>query len=115
MARFIQMVQSDSVATALGDVKVGETGTVYSKNNEELFQICPHEDIPFGNKVALRDIALGSKIIKYGAPIGICTQDIKTGYLVHVHNVKSLKVDIPPAICAEIMRQMNYKKEAVEE
>lgn len=46
-------------------------------------------DIPFGHKVAVRPIRSGEKIIKYGAPIGSATRDIRTGEHVHVHNIKS--------------------------
>ena len=42
-----------------------------------------------GHKYALRDIAAGENIIKYGNPIGHATQDIKCGEHVHSHNVKT--------------------------
>ncbi len=42
-----------------------------------------------GHKYALRDIAAGENIIKYGSPIGHATQDIKKGDHVHSHNVKT--------------------------
>ncbi|MBQ7049173.1 MAG: altronate dehydratase, partial [Firmicutes bacterium] len=42
-----------------------------------------------GHKYALRDIAAGENIIKYGNPIGHATQDIKKGDHVHSHNVKT--------------------------
>ena len=42
-----------------------------------------------GHKYALRDIAKGENIIKYGNPIGHATQDIKKGDHVHTHNVKT--------------------------
>lgn len=42
--------------------------------------------IPFGHKAALRPIACGESIIKYGVVIGIATADIGTGEHVHVHN-----------------------------
>ena len=32
--------------------------------------ITPREGIPAGHKIALRDIAKGEKVIKYGCPIG---------------------------------------------
>lgn len=43
--------------------------------------------IPFGHKVALRDIKKGENIIKYGHPIGHATSDIARGEWVHVHNM----------------------------
>lgn len=42
-----------------------------------------------GHKYALRDIACGENIIKYGNPIGHATCDIKKGEHVHTHNVKT--------------------------
>ena len=42
-----------------------------------------------GHKYALRDIAAGEDIIKYGNPIGHAICDIKKGEHVHTHNVKT--------------------------
>ncbi len=42
-----------------------------------------------GHKIALRDIAEGEDIIKYGYSIGHAVKDIKKGEHVHVHNVKT--------------------------
>lgn len=42
-----------------------------------------------GHKYALKDIAKGENIIKYGYPIGHATADIKKGEHVHTHNVKT--------------------------
>ncbi len=42
-----------------------------------------------GHKYALRDIAEGENIIKYGCPIGHATADIKKGEHVHTHNIKT--------------------------
>ena len=42
-----------------------------------------------GHKYALRDIAEGENVIKYGMPIGHATKPIAKGEHVHVHNVKT--------------------------
>ncbi|MBR2343480.1 MAG: altronate dehydratase [Clostridia bacterium] len=42
-----------------------------------------------GHKYALRDIAEGENIIKYGNPIGHATAPIKKGEHVHTHNVRT--------------------------
>ncbi len=47
------------------------------------------ESIPAGHKFALRDIAKGEYVIKYGEIIGRATSDIQKGEWVHTHNVKS--------------------------
>lgn len=47
------------------------------------------ESVPAGHKFALRDIAEGEYIVKYGEIIGRATREIKKGEWVHTHNVKS--------------------------
>ena len=42
-----------------------------------------------GHKYALRDIAAGENIVKYGMPIGRATCAIAKGGHVHVHNVRT--------------------------
>jgi altronate hydrolase len=44
-------------------------------------------DIPFGHKFAVKPIAKGAPVRKYGQTIGFATQDIPVGAHVHVHNV----------------------------
>ena len=46
-------------------------------------------DVRLGAKLALREIARGEKIIKYGEPIGSATQDLQVGDYVHTHNMQS--------------------------
>lgn len=46
-------------------------------------------DLPLAHKVARRAIAIGEKILKYGAPIGTASAAIAPGEHVHVHNVVS--------------------------
>lgn len=48
-------------------------------------------DIPYGHKIAVKDIKKGELIIKYGEEIGIATKDIKKGEYVHVHNLDSMR------------------------
>lgn len=42
-----------------------------------------------GHKYAIRDIAEGENVVKYGMPIGHATRPIAKGEHVHVHNVKT--------------------------
>ena len=46
-------------------------------------------DIPYGHKVALRDIHVGEDIVKYGESLGEATHEITAGEHVHVHNLDS--------------------------
>ncbi len=44
---------------------------------------------PRGHKIALRDIAQGENVIKYGYPIGHTTQPVKAGEWIHSHNMST--------------------------
>jgi (2R)-sulfolactate sulfo-lyase subunit alpha len=46
-------------------------------------------DIPIGHKVALKDMAPGDTVIKYGIDIGKVVQPIAKGSHAHVHNIKT--------------------------
>ena len=48
-----------------------------------------HIDLESGHKYAVCDIAKGERVIKYGFPIGIATENIKSGQHVHSHNLKT--------------------------
>ena len=63
----------------------------------------PQGDVPAGHKIALADIKKGEKVIKYGYPIGVATQDIKKGDFVHTHNLAS-------ALTAEALTYVYEKK-----
>ncbi len=45
--------------------------------------------LELGHKIAACNITEGEKIVKYGAPIGSATRDIRAGEHVHLHNIKS--------------------------
>ncbi len=51
------------------------------------FQLC--EPIALGHKVALRAIAPGEPVIKFGVRIGHATKPIVRGAWVHLHNLAS--------------------------
>jgi (2R)-sulfolactate sulfo-lyase subunit alpha len=79
----------DAVAVVIVDIVAGTS--VSSVNLEGVPQetVVAVNDIPLGHKIALRDIAAGEQVIKYGRTIGKASQPIKVGEHVHIHNVKS--------------------------
>ena len=80
---------SDNVATATSDLAKGEVVEISSKSDDRGWvELSQH--IPFGHKLALRNIAEGEYVLKYGEPIGRATSDIQCGEHVHTHNVRSL-------------------------
>jgi altronate dehydratase small subunit len=79
----------DNVATAFQDLKAGDRVTVSLEGTEKTTTLI--QDIPFGHKFALSDVALHQPVIKYGEAIGLAIQTIKAGQHVHVHNMESQK------------------------
>ena len=77
----LKIHSADDVATLLEAAAAGETidagGT----------PVIAHADIPKGHKIALRTIAAGEEIVKFGFPIGRATGPIVTGDHVHSHNL----------------------------
>lgn len=95
----------DNVAVALADLEKGELAE----------GVTLAEDVKKGHKFALRPIANGENIIKYGVPIAHATKDIAVGEWVHTHNVKTnlsenLEYEYTPVQCdlkPAKMRQVN--------
>jgi altronate dehydratase small subunit len=78
--------EKDNVATSVADCVAGDELTVRFKGRDMLLK-CNH-DIPFGHKIAIRDLKKGDPVIKYGQPIGSASRDIKQGDWVHTQNVR---------------------------
>ena len=68
MSEFIKIHPADNVAVAIRDVETG---------------------IPAGHKVALKDMAVGENVIKYGFPIGSLLSPVKKGELIDHTNLKT--------------------------
>ena len=84
MKRFLKINAADNVAVALADdLHKGDTIDV------DGVKVTLQEDIQRGHKVALRDIAEGENVIKYGYPIGHATTAIPQGGWIHSHNLKT--------------------------
>ena len=75
----------DNVVSVLDEVFPGET--VEAKRGNDVTLVEALEQIPFGFKLAVTDIAPGDPIIKYGEMIGQASQAIQRGALVHIHNL----------------------------
>ena len=78
---FIKIHPKDAVAVVTQDAAKGTKVTVGGT------EVVLRQDIPFGHKVALRAIAAGEDVVKYGAVIGHATQPIQPGDWVHMHNM----------------------------
>jgi (2R)-sulfolactate sulfo-lyase subunit alpha len=80
----------DSVAVVVVEgVKAGQALTGLVLDEDRTIALSCTEDIPLGHKVALKDMAVGDTVIKYGVDIGRVVAPIKTGQHAHVHNIKT--------------------------
>lgn len=77
---FIKISPSDNVAVALETVSQGTQVEIEGET------YCLKADIPFGHKLALKEIKKGENIVKYGASIGHAIDTIQKGDWVHSHN-----------------------------
>lgn len=102
----IRLSETDNVATLLVDAGKGDTITIISDRNETLATVTLLQAIPFGNKVALTPFAEGDNLVKGGCRVGRAICEIPVGQLVHVQNIRSLRLDIPAPVIREIIRQM---------
>ena len=74
---------TDNVATALEPLEAGATIRIGDG------VVALVDRIPRGHKLAIRAIAAGDAVVKYGSAIGTASADIPAGAHVHVHNVAS--------------------------
>lgn len=89
MIQFLVHEKSDNVGVATVDIKTGETAQGLFMDSQESLEMKLLQDIPLGHKIALKDIAAGSSVIKYGADIGRVVAEIKAGEHVHTQNLKT--------------------------
>jgi (2R)-sulfolactate sulfo-lyase subunit alpha len=84
---FLVHAPDDVVGVAVQDIDPGAApGKIQSTGEQFTLQVL--DPVPLGHKVALRDLAAGEQVVKYGIAIGRATTDIRAGQHVHVHNVK---------------------------
>ncbi len=81
----------DNVATifAEGITDGTEVEIRDKKGNSE--RVAVIGNVPYGHKIAVRPIAAGEHIMKYGESIGAANVDIAKGEYVHIHNMKALR------------------------
>ena len=70
----IQIDAKDNVATATSIVEAGEEVEVLSPDGNVVLKTKPVERIIFGHKIALTDLKVGDRIVKYGQVIGVASK-----------------------------------------
>ena len=58
-------------------------------DDDRTVSVKAQQDIPIGHKVAMKDMAVGDTVYKYGVDIGKVVVPIKAGEHAHVHNIKT--------------------------
>ena len=80
----------DSVAVVVVEgVAAGMTLTGLILDEDRTITLDCRQDIPIGHKVALKDMAVGDTVLKYGVDIGKVVKPIARGEHAHVHNIKT--------------------------
>ena len=90
MIHFVVHDEGDSVGVVVVEgVKAGDslTGWIMDQDREIAFKSA--SNIPIGHKLAIKPLAQGDTVIKYGTDIGRVVAPIGVGEHAHVHNIKT--------------------------
>ena len=82
-SRVLVLAPGDNVAIAKSDIPAGTALQVMGVT------VTLKAAMEVGHKFAFLKVAKGGGITKYGAPIGVATQDIAPGDWMHIHNITS--------------------------
>ena len=77
------LATGDNIAVATSELPVGTAREIGGR------RVVLTAGVEVGHKFAVRSIEAGTRIVKYGAPIGVATRDIQPGEYVHTHNMTS--------------------------
>jgi (2R)-sulfolactate sulfo-lyase subunit alpha len=87
---FVVHDEGDSVGVVVVEgLKAGTPLNGWIMDQDRMMEFDAKSDIPIGHKLAIRAIAKGDTIMKYGVDIGRAIADIAPGAHLHVHNVKT--------------------------
>ncbi len=92
MIHFVLHDARDTVAVVVVEgVKAGTELTGWIMDEDRKTNLVAKADIPIGHKVALRDMATGDTVLKYGISMGKVVAPIQAGQHAHVHNIKTAR------------------------
>lgn len=90
MIHFVLHDAKDTVAVVVVEgVKTGDALTGWIMDEDKTIQINAKQDIPIGHKIAIRNMATGDTVLKYGIDMGRVVAPIEVGQHAHVHNIKT--------------------------
>ena len=88
MPRCIVLHPADNVATLIDTARAGEQCTLQGERQGHVTLL---QDVAFGHKVCIAEVAKGGEILKYGQVIGCATRSITVGEHAHVQNIDSAR------------------------
>lgn len=83
IAQVILLHPDDNIVVCVAHIYAGDEISI------DATSVKMPQDLEVGHKLARRDLAVGDKIYRYGAPIGSMTQAAAMGEHVHMHNMQS--------------------------
>lgn len=89
----LRLAGNDDVAVALRNLRTGEA---------VLDRCVAVTDIPRGHKIALRDLASGQRVRKYGQTIGYISEAAPAGSHLHVHNLAFRDSDVEHQFSSDV-------------
>ena len=90
MIHFVLHDANDTVAVVVVEgVQAGMALTGWIMDEDRNIVVQAQQDIPIGHKVALKDMAPGDTVVKYGIDMGKVVKPILAGEHAHVHNIKT--------------------------
>ncbi|HGL6480026.1 TPA: UxaA family hydrolase [Clostridioides difficile] len=93
--------EKDNVAVAIEAIAKGSEIS-FKLKDKTVKTITALDDIIIYHKLAIKDMAKGDKVTKYGEHIGEANQEIKSGQHVHIHNVRSVREDLDKQVMTNI-------------
>jgi (2R)-sulfolactate sulfo-lyase subunit alpha len=90
MIHFVLHDARDTVAVVVVEgVKAGAELAGWVMDDDRMVSLAARQDIPIGHKIALKDMAVGDTVVKYGIDMGKVVAPILAGQHAHVHNIKT--------------------------
>jgi (2R)-sulfolactate sulfo-lyase subunit alpha len=90
LIHFVLHDPRDTVAVVVVEgVAAGAELTGWVMDEDRMVNLAARQDIPIGHKIALKDMAVGDTVVKYGIDMGKVVAPIKAGQHAHVHNIKT--------------------------
>jgi len=87
----LKVHDKDNVATVFADSVLSGTEVELRDKKGLRERLTVFGNVPYGHKIATRDISLQESIVKYGEEIGIASRSIRKGEYVHIHNLDSMR------------------------